>query len=71
MEIEVTRITAADNDAFKGTKATVTFIDYKTDSGSVDVFVNLPLDKNASISETEERAKKAAIDKLKEIVALF
>lgn len=40
MEIEVTNITAADNEVAKGINAAVTFIDYENNSGEIVVYVH-------------------------------
>lgn len=71
MEIEVTDITAADNEVATGIKATVTFIDYENNSGEIVVYVKLPLEKQLSISDVEEKAQELAKNKLKELVAGF
>ena len=71
MEIEVTNITAADNEVAKGINAAVTFIDYENNSGEIVVYEQLPLDKELSISEVEVKAQELAKNKLKELVAGF
>ncbi|HCT6445008.1 hypothetical protein ACOMFI_24265 [Enterobacter cloacae complex sp. YD70/O97D2] len=71
MEIEVTNITAADNEVATGINATVTFIDYENNSGEIVVYVKLPLEKQLSISDVEEKAQELAKNKLKELVVGF
>ncbi|EAM1085368.1 hypothetical protein EOG81_14785 [Salmonella enterica] len=71
MEIEVTNITAADNEVATGINATVTFIDYENNSVEIVVYVKLPLEKQLSISDVEEKAQELAKNKLKALVAGF
>ncbi|WP_145562706.1 hypothetical protein [Yersinia aldovae] len=71
MEIEVGKITAYDNVNGKGILAEVGFKHYDKVHQDIVVEVVLPLDKDVSLSEVEERALQQAKKKLKELVSGF
>ncbi|MFK8259099.1 hypothetical protein ACFL9S_15100 [Erwinia sp. AnSW2-5] len=71
MEIEVGKITAYDNVNGQGILAEVGFRDYEATHQNIIVDVSLPLDKNASLAEVEEKATEEAKRKLKELVSGF
>lgn len=71
MEIVVGRITAFDNVNGQGVLATVEFKDYESRHEDVTVEVILPLDKEASLADTERRAVEKAKQQLKALVSGF
>ncbi|MDR5020003.1 hypothetical protein RF657_16620 [Yersinia rochesterensis] len=71
MEIEVGKITACDDINGKAILAEVAFKYYDKVNEDIIVDVVLPLDKEASLSEIEERALQQAKKKLKELVSGF
>lgn len=71
IETEVGSFTAFDNVNGQGVLATVEFKDYEIPHESIRVFVKLPLDKNASLTELEVRAIDDAKKQLKSLVAGF
>lgn len=71
IETEVGSFTAFDNVNGQGVLATVEFKDYEIPHEGIRVFVKLPLDKNASLTELEARAIDDARKQLKSLVAGF
>lgn len=71
METEVSNITAFDNANGQGVLVTVEFKDYDLRHEGIRVFVKLPLDKDASLSNIEARAIEDAKQQLKKLVSGF
>lgn len=71
METEVGSITAFDNANGQGILVTVEFKDYDLRHEGIRVFVKLPLDKDASLTDIEASAIDDAKQQLKKLVTGF